>query len=80
MIMAKRKSDSDEFLVPSDILEASWPKGKVRIMSGDRSVPDHHGTKTSKDKSYFDGVHIDARVIHCAVHPVRIVIAHGQQT
>ena len=33
-------------------------------MSDDWSVPD----ETSKDKSYFDSVHIDARVIHRAVH------------
>ena len=38
--------------------------------------------KTSKDKSYFDDVHIDTRVIHHVVHRrlydrVCIVIAHG---
>ena len=42
----------DEFLVPSDILEASRPKAKVQCWVT--------GLFPSKDKSYFDGVHIDA--------------------
>ena len=48
----------------SGILEASRPKAKVQCR-----VTGLSPMKTSKDKSYFDGVHIDARVIHRAIHP-----------
>ena len=50
--------------MPSDILEASRPKAKVQCR-----VTGLSPMKTSKDKSYLDGVHIDARIIHRAVHP-----------
>ena len=46
------------------LLEVSWPKAKVQCR-----VTGLFPMKTSKDKSYFDSVHINARVIHRAIHP-----------